>query len=173
MEDLNIWINTFEKNIQNYNIEFEEKTGWAIRQQDEITKEQLLDIIKWRYETKKIFFVRMLKLLKNLEDKEIREISRTAFSLSNDYYKLTLLCALEGVGPSISATILAFYNPQHYGILEQGVWQQIFPEKKPDLSIKGYISYLERLRKLSKQYNVPVRVLEQALLLKSQDSKEP
>jgi hypothetical protein len=112
----------------------------------------------------------MVKLIGKLDEEEIKEITRSAFSLSLDYYKLTLLCALSGVGPALAATLLSFHNPQSYGLLEHSAWNQLFLNKKADVSIKGYIAYLERLREISKDLRVPVRIVEQALVLKDSES---
>jgi hypothetical protein len=166
MEDIKKWISKFEKNINSSDIEFEQKMGLSLRQNNELTKEQLLSIIEWKYKTQKHYYTRILKLVENLEDIEIREITHAALKLSNDYYKLTLLSAIPGVGPALSAIILSFYDPHNYGILEREVWDQLFPEKKVDVTINGYIKYIERLRNLSRDLRVPVRIVQQALLAK-------
>jgi hypothetical protein len=113
----------------------------------------------------------MVKLIEKLDDEEIKEITQTAFSLSMDYYKLTLLCALSGVGPALAAILLSFHSPQSYGVLDHSAWNQLFPNKKADVTIKGYIRYLERLREISKDLRVPVRIVEQALVLKDSESE--
>lgn len=166
MEDIKKWISKFENDIDSSDIEFEQKVGLDLRQNNELTKQQLLSIIEWKYNTQKHFYTRILKLVEALEDSEIREVTSAALKLSNDYYKITLLCAIPGVGPALSAIILSFYNPHNYGILEHEVWYQLFPEKKVDVTINGYIKYLDRLRNLSKDLRVPVRIVQQALLAK-------
>ena len=171
MENLKKWIDHFEENIDKNNIEFEQKTGLAIRRTNEITKLQLLSIIEWRYSTQKHYYTRILKFIENLSDSEIREVTRAALKLSSDYYKITLLCAIPGVGPALSAIILSFHNPYKYGLFEHGVWYQIYPEKKVDVSINGYLKYLEQLRISSEDLGAPVRIVEQSLLAKSKAEK--
>jgi hypothetical protein len=169
--NLNKWINFFDENIDKNDIEFEQKTRLVLRRTNEVTKQQLLSIIEWRYSAQKHYYTRIFKFIEKLSDDEIREVTRAALLLSNDYYKFTLLCAIPGVGPALSAIILSFHNPRNYGLLEHGVWHQFFPGKKVDFSIKGYIKYLERLRTMSKNLGVPVRIVEQALLAKSKAEK--
>ena len=130
-----------------------------------------MDIVDWKYGSQKLHHTRMVKLIEKLDEEEIKEITRTAFTLSMDYYKLTLLCALSGVGPALAAILVTFHSPQSYGLLEHNAWNQLFPNKKADVTIKGYINYLERLREISKDLRVPVRIVEQALVLKDSESK--
>ena len=171
MENLAKWINIFEENMDKTDIEFEQKTGLALRRTNEVTKQQLLSIIEWRYSAQKHYYTRILKFVENLSDDEIREVTRAALKISSDYYKITLLCAIPGVGPALSAIILSFHNPHNYGVFERGVWKLIFPGKKVDTSINGYIKYLEQLRIVSEDLGVPVRIVEQTLLAKSKAEK--
>ena len=171
MENLAKWINIFEENIDKTDIEFEQKTGLDLRRTNEVTKQQLLSIIEWRYSAQKHYYTRIFKFVENLSDDEIREVTRAALKLSLDYYKITLLCAIPGVGPALSAIILSFHNPHNYGVFERGVWQLIFPGKKVDASINGYIKYLEQLRIVSEDLGAPVRIVEQSLLAKSKAEK--
>ncbi len=171
MENLKKWIDIFEENIDKNDLEFEQNTGLALRRTNEVTKQQLLSIIEWRYSAQKHYYPRILKFIENLSDSEIREVTHAALILSIDYYKITLLCALPGVGPALSAIILSFHNPHYYGLFEHGVWPLLYPGKNADVSINGYIKYLERLRNISKDLGAPVRTVEQALLAKSKAEK--
>ena len=173
MENIQKWIAIFEENIDKNDIEFEQKTGLALRRTNNVTKQQLLSIIKWRYSAQKHYYTRILKFVENLSDSEIREVTCAAILLSSDYYKITLLCAIPGVGPALSAIILSFHSPHNYGLFEHGVWHLLFPGKKVDVSINGYIKYLERLRNISKDLGAPVRIVEQALLVKSKAENKP
>lgn len=172
MDKLGDWIHFFEtKKLNIEDLQFEQKTGLLLREANEVTKEQLLDLIKWRYGDQKHYFKRIMKLLDSVQDHEIREVTRVANSLSLDLYKMTLLCALPGVGPALASILLTLFNPEKYGFFERGVWDQIFPEETVNTSISGYLRYLNSLRKISKEHGVPVRVVEQALLAKNIEEK--
>jgi len=172
MEDLEKWIDYFEDNIINLeDLRFEQSTGLALRNANAISKDQLSSIIEWRFGDKKHYFSRVSRILESVDDQEIKEVTRTALALSLDYYKMTLLCAIPGVGPVLASIILALYNPHEYGIFDREVWNQLFPDEKADMSVEGYLRMLEGLRKLSKDYKVPVRVIGQALLTYASYSK--
>jgi hypothetical protein len=164
LENIKKWIEKYEDNIDKHDIEFEQKMGLTLRQSNEVTKQQLRSIVDWRYSVQKHYHTRILKFVEKIDDSELREVTHAALILSSDYYKITLLCAIPGVGPALSAIILSFHNPHNYGIFEQRVWPLLFPGKKVDVSINGYIKYLERLRNLSKDLGAPVRILEQAIM---------
>ena len=172
MEDLEKWIEYYEDNIMNIeDLRFEQSTGLALRHANEMSKDQLSSIIKWRYGDQKYYFSRVSRILENVDDQEIKEVTRTALTLSSDYYKMTLLCAIPGVGPVLASIILAFYDPHEYGVFDRDVWNQLFPNKKADISVDGYLRLLGGLRKLSKEHQVPARVIGQALLAYASCSK--
>ena len=172
MEDLEKWIEYFEDNIMNIeDLRFEQSTGLALRHAGAISKDQLSSIIEWRYGDQKYYFSRVSRILESVDDQEIREVTRTALALSSDYYKMTLLCAIPGVGPVLASIILAFYDPHEYGVFDREVWNQLFPDEKADMSVDGYLRFLEGLRKLSKEHQVPARVIGQALLAYASSSE--
>jgi hypothetical protein len=165
LEDLKKWIEYFEDNIMNIeDFRFEQSTGLALRNTGTISKDQLSSIIKWRYGDQKYYFSRVSKILESVDEQEIKEVTQTALAMSLDYYKMTLLCAIPGVGPVLASIILAFYNPHEYGVFDREVWNQLFPDEKANMSVDGYIRFLKGLRKLSKEYQVPARIIGQALL---------
>jgi hypothetical protein len=163
MEDLEKWIEYFEDNMNIEDHRFEQSTGLALRHAGAISKDQLSSIIEWRYGDQKHYLSRVSRILESVDDQEIKEITRTALALSSDYYKMTLLCAIPGVGPVLASIILALYNPHEYGVFDRKVWNQLFPDEKADMSVDGYLKLLAGLRKLSKEYRVPARVIGQAL----------
>ena len=172
MEDLEKWIEYYEDNIMNIgDLRFEQSTGLALRYAKTISKDQLSSIIKWRYRDQKHYLSRVSRILENVDDQEITEVTRTALALSSDYYKMTLLCAIPGVGHVLASIILAFYDPHEYGVLDREVWNHLFPDEKADMSVDGYLRLLEGLRKLSKQHKVPARVIGQALLAYASSSE--
>jgi hypothetical protein len=165
MEDLEKWIEHYEDNIMNIkDLRFEQSTGLALRHAKAMSKDQLLSILKWRYGDQKYYFSRVSRMLESVDDQEIKEVTRTALTMSSDYYKVTLLCAIPGVGPVLASIILSFYDPHEYGVFDREVWNQLFPDEKADMSVDGYLRFIEGLRKLSKEHQVPARVLGQALL---------
>ena len=163
MEDLEKWIEYIEDNMNIEHHRFEQSTGLALRQAGAISKDQLSSIIEWRYRDQKYYLSRVSRILENVDDQEIKEVTKTALALSSDYYKMTLLCAIPGVGPVLASIILALYNPHEYGVFDREVWNQLFPDEKADMSVDGYLRLLEGLRKLSKEHRVPVRVIGQAI----------
>lgn len=170
MADLEKWIEYFEDNIINIEgLRFEQSIGLAIRNTGTISKDQLSSIVKWRYGDQKYYFSRVSKILESVDEQEIIEVTRTALALSLDNYKMTLLCAIPGVGPVLSSIILAFYNPHEYGVFDRDVWNQLFPGEKANMSVDGYLRFLEELRMLSKEHQVPVRIIGQALLARASE----
>ena len=169
MRELEKWINHFQEKIPEHieDIQFEQKTGHTIRRTGEVSKEQLQSIIDWKFSEQKHYHAKVTSEIGKLSDEEIKEVTKTAFQMKHDFYKIKLICAIQGVGPVLASIILAFYDPHDFGIFDHSTWDQLFPEQKRDISVKGYLKVLDKMREIASEYQVPVRVIDQALWIKN------
>lgn len=90
-----------------------------INQQDYLTKEQLLKILRWKSP-------RPLNYYLTNSEEEIKEITKLAFLIENDKLKIHILSALKGVNYPSASAILMFYNLKIYPVLEIRVWRQLY-----------------------------------------------
>jgi hypothetical protein len=170
--DLLKWINLVDERSEDYmeDVRFEQEIGISIRKNNEVSKNQILDIIDWKFSDKPHYIKRMKGIFEGVGDDEVREITKHSFQLTFDEYKLKLLCSIPGVGPMLASILLAYYDPYKYGIFDQHTWNQLYPEEPRNITVDGYLKVLGELRKMAQEYKVPVRIIDQALRIKDMSS---
>lgn len=99
--------------------------GDIFREMGELPKDDLSEIIKWKFKTTPRRLKKNLERVNMNEDYAVRDISRSVLrlSLKYDYEKITRLCRIKGVGPATASVILTFYDPTNYGVFDVRVWK--------------------------------------------------
>jgi hypothetical protein len=148
----------------------EQKLGDKLRQQGELTKADLIEIVEWRFQSLPGRKKRILSLVGQNRDDVIRNTSRSALKLprEHDYEKIEKLTCLRGVGPAVASTILTFHDPENYGVFDIHVWRELFgKETQPLFTTRNCLALLSRLRELAATYDLDVRAVEKALFEKN------
>ena len=134
-----------------------------LKKQGYLTKKELLDILRWKSP-------RPLKHYESNEEKMVREITKLAFAAKNDVLKLHILTALHGVNYPAASSILMFYDPKKYPVLDIRVWKQLYAAKLvttnpqgKNFSLKQCDEFLTVIRKLARELNLTARQLEKRL----------
>ncbi len=115
----------------------------------------LLEIVLWK-----------MNRYPELTTEIIDEINllRKSYSLAHSKVLLRKLLALKGFDLPMASTVLRFASPEYHQIIDQRVYRFITPEhdelKIPynkDEKVNFYFIYLENLRKVCKDYNIPFK----------------
>jgi hypothetical protein len=144
----------------------EKELGDKLRETGELTKEDLIEIVEWKFKTTPPRKKRILGYIKQNEDDVIRDISRSALRLSTKYdsEKIERLCRIKGVGSATASVILTFYDPKNYGVFDIHVWRELFgKDSRPVYTTRECLIFLSEIRGLAKKHNLGVRVVEKAL----------
>lgn len=148
-----------------------EKVGDRLRVSKELTKSDLIEIIKWKFEGLEGRKKRILNLVADIDEQVLRRVSSLVFSLNThqDIYRIRLLCIFNGIGGAIASTVLTFFDPENYGVFDIHVWREIFREetKDPDYSPRNYVRLVSKLREIAHRCGVEVRTAEKALYAKN------
>jgi hypothetical protein len=174
-EELIYWLKKYNSEEDLYNKGEEKKLGEKFRQNNYIEKEDLINVLKWKFQGPLVGRQKMnIERVNKIDDLFIEEVSSLAFKTSNDQLKFKLLSCIDGVGLSVASVILSFYNPKNYGILDIHSWRGLFNEKEPKnifASIKPSLKFLQELRSISKKYNMACREIEKAYFKEDKDKK--
>ena len=153
----------------------EKEIGDKIRADNEFGLETLKEIVEWKFKTVPSRIVRINNLLKQSNDKDIREVTRWVLPLGirHDNNKITALRKIKGIGVSLASTILTFYNPHNYCVYDIHVMREMYGElpKYPFTQNKHYLRLLQDLREESTKLNLNVRTIEKALFKKNLDKQ--
>lgn len=149
--------------------EKEQELGDRFRKRGEITKEDLIQVVEWKFSTLPGRKKRILSLISQNTDDHIRRLSREALKLntSHDSQRIASLCSIYGVGPALASTILTFYDPKNYGVFDIHVWRELFGEKILYFTPSNYLVLLKKLREIALRTDLDVRAVEKALFKKN------
>ena len=152
----------------------EKELGDKLRETGELTKDDLIEIVEWKFKTTPIRLPKILGYIRQNEDYTIRNISSSVLRRSSkyDYEKIERLCRLKGVGPATASVILTFYDPKNYGVFDIHVWRELFgKDSRPVYNTRNCLICLSELRELAKKHGLDVRTVEKALFMKDLDRK--
>jgi serine/threonine protein phosphatase PrpC len=157
-------------------IQKEREIGNKLRKTKELTKADLIEIIKWKFEGLEGRKKRELNHVANIHEQVLKNVSNIVFSLdtSQDKYKVKLLCVFDGIGGAVASTILTFFDPENYGVFDIHVWREIFGKdaKSLDYSPRNYVKLLSKLREIANRYGLEVRTVEKAFYKKNYDESK-
>ena len=154
----------------------EKELGDRLREKGELTKEDLIEIVEWKFKTTPRRLKINLGRVRKNEDDVIRNISSSVLRLPSkyDYNKIERLCRIKGVGSATASVILTFYDPKNYGVFDIHVWREPFgKDSRPLYNPRDCLILLSELRELAKKHSLDVRVVEKALFKKNLDRDEP
>jgi len=147
-----------------------------LRKNNYLTKEDLIQIIEWKFQGRLAGRQkRFLRMIEDLDDRLIRNVSKLAFESEDDETRIKLFCVIRGVGTALTSVILAFYDPDNYGIMDIHSWREMFGKEPKNLftSEKHLIRFLNKLREISVEVSLPCRDIEKALFKKNLDESTP
>lgn len=148
----------------------EKEIGNRLRASKELTKSDLIEIIKWKFEGLEGRKKRELNLVAGINEQVLKKVSNVVFNMntSQDRERVELLCSLDhGIGPAVASTILTFFDPKNYGVFDFHVWQEVFNEKLKGYTVQNYIELLSKLREIANKCRIEVRTVEKAFYAKN------
>jgi hypothetical protein len=170
-EELLQWIRVYEQETTKSDARIERELRQRFQSNQSMTKQDLQHVIEWKFSGRLIGRrQRVLTLMDDLDEAFIHELSALVFKYENDEMRLKLLTTIRGIGNALSTVILAFYDPQHYGVLDIHAWRELFHEPEPYdifVSYKQAIRFFQRLRKISLNTRLSCRDIEKAYFMKN------
>jgi hypothetical protein len=164
-EKILYWNQKYDDEEDLYNKGDEQELGEKFRQNKFVSKDDLIRIVKWKFQDKVEYRQpKILKLLENVESPYIEDVSRLAFKYQDDKIRIKLLKTIDGVGNALTSVILSFYDHDDYGVLDTHAWKGLFGEKPKDLftNTKHVLMFFNRIRDISKETGLPCRTIEKA-----------
>lgn len=130
-----------------------------------LNKDMFLRLCCWKSQRPKRHYI------KN-EEQRIIKITRFAFSTNDENERIEALMTLYGVRYPVASTILHFAFPDKYPIMDFRVIESLGWEKPNYYSFKFWEKYCNKIRELSKQYDVPIRTIDKALWTYSKENNK-
>lgn len=173
-DELIKWKARYDKEEDLYDPGLETRLRDKFQKKRLITKDELIKIVEWKFQTLPGRRKRTYNLLASVEDNFIQNASKLAFQTEDDNTRLSLLCSIRGVGNALSSVILAFFDPDRYGVLDIHDWRELFGKEPRDIfqNPERAITFFNRLRELASQTGLSCRDVEKALFKKNLEESE-
>ena len=127
-----------------------------------LTKEESHDIARWKSPR------RANLTLENTDD-FIKEVTKKAFTATDDWTKLLTLTQLQGVGEPTASAILHLFDNGQYPLLDIHALWSVGLEWKTRTSYPFWLEYIEFCRDTANRNNASMRELDRALWKFSSD----
>jgi len=174
-EEILRWRDKYDKEEDLYNKGVEEELRIKFNKNNCIDKNDLVRIVKWKFQGRLIGRQqRILKMLEGEDDDLITGVSKLAFHIKDDKKRVELLCTIDGIGTALASTILTFFDPANYGVFDIHAWRELFKKEPKSLfsDKKNVIRFFERLRQLSRKNELSCREIEKALFKINYDNSK-
>ena len=170
-KDFLTWSARYDKD-QGWLAQVERELGARFRRTKVMSGADLAEVVEWKFNGDEAKRLRVLELLARNDEAAVARISSQVFNLpvDDDACRMNCLMMLEGVSPVLASVVLAFFDPQRYGVFDVYVWRALLGNEVPNLFATGnYLKLLLALRKTAAKHNLEVRTIEKALVQKKLD----
>lgn len=117
-----------------------------------LTSQEFDEILVWKLGQQ---YGRQRHLRGSNHEELIRAVTGFALNLSHmdEEYELelriTVLCALRGVGVPVASAILALIFPEKYAVIDFRGWRQVFGKEANVFWVSDYKKYMREIRRLA------------------------
>ena len=131
-----------------------------------LTSEELDEVLRWKLRGQ---YARQWERRKANTEDVIRAVTTVALTVTHpdeEYeteLRVSILCALRGVGVPVASAVLALVFPERYAVIDFRGWRQVFSEEKTTFSIADYKIYLREVRRLADELGWPVQEVDLAI----------
>jgi len=95
-KEIIFWKNKYNQEEDLFNKELEERLGEKFRENNQVTKSDLIKIIKWKFQGRLLGRQKIiLSLLNTVNDSFIKEVSKLVFKTQNNEERLKLFFLLK------------------------------------------------------------------------------
>jgi hypothetical protein len=174
-DEILFWKNKYDGEEILYNTGVEEELRDKFQKYNYVTKYDLIKIIEWKFQGRLIGRQKIIRrLLDNIDESFIKEVSKLAFNFKDDEIRLKLFSCIKGIGNAVTSVVLTFYDPQNYGILDIHTWRELFGKEPKDVFSNNYhaLKFFSKLREISSKESFPCRDVEKAIFKKNFDESK-
>lgn len=164
--EINYWLEKYGQGESAFQRQTEQTLSKSIQEKGFADKNDVIEILKWKFATMKGRLKRELNLIGPVSDQKIVDTTRAAFQNKNETERIDCLKSIKGVGNAVCSVILTFFDPANYGIFDIHVYRELFGED-PKASTYALIRFLEEIRRLSAETDLTCREVEKAVFQKN------
>lgn len=144
--------------------------GQGIRRRGHLTPMDLFYIIVWKAprETRRqgVAASHAFECIRKRGVWGIAELTWEALLLADNgeiEKSIEILSGLDGVKTRVASSILTFYRPDKFGMVDKLAWESLYTERKEEFEPSDYVEYLKDIRQLAEKCHVTPRIVDVAL----------
>jgi len=167
-EEILGWIEKHDKkNV--WWIQQESEIGDRLRKTKKLTKEDLIKIMEWKFESNALVRTVQVNHAKRIDSQLLEKVSNEVFNLGidHDVQRIVRLCGFKGIKTAVASVILTFYDPENYCVVDFHLYQELYGIRPKILTVEKYIRVLRRLREEAQRYGLRTRDVEKAYFMKN------
>ena len=142
------------------------------RRRGYLTKTEFEAACRWKS-------ARASHLFRTNTPRRIRRATTAALDTRDERMRLEALLTLDGVSVPMASALLTLLDPQRYGVIDIRVWQLLYAVGAVEgnragvgFTFKHWSHFLDIVRRLSTQFDVPARSIERTLFAVHQKYQE-
>lgn len=170
-KDITRWSKKYDKDYHWW-FQKEQELGAKFRRNKVLTREDLVQVAEWKFKDQENKKIKVVEAVAKNDEAVLKQVSSQVFSVAGeeDAYKMNSLTMLNGVSPILASVILAFFDPDNYGVFDVHVWRALLGNEPPNMyTTQNYLRLLASLRKVAGKHHLDVRTVEKALFKKTLD----
>lgn len=110
-----------------------------------LTRDQLEEVVRWKLNGMPGRREGNIDRVRTVSDEFVRRVSEAALLVDDPTVQLKTLTSIPGVGPATATVILAFYDPENYGVGDRYIINEFFGEDRT-MRVTDYPTILAELR---------------------------
>lgn len=144
-DDIRKWSQRYEEVYDDDLQAIEKRLHGALTEQQCITRDQLVDVVRWKLNGMPGRRDRNIEQVNTVPDEYVRRVSEAALLVDDPVVQLKTLQSIPGIGAATATVVLRFYDPENYAIGDRYIVHEFFGEDR-GMRVTDYPKILEELR---------------------------
>jgi len=139
------WSDRYDKVYNEKLRKTEERIHKTINEEQYLTREELLEIVRWKLDGMPGRRGGNVDLVESVPNEFVQRVTEAALLIDDPVTQLKTLKSIPGIGPATGTAVLAFYDPEHYGIGDRYILDEFLGEPRT-IRVTDYPKILQELQ---------------------------
>jgi len=144
-DDIRYWRDQYDEAYDDDLQAIEKRTHEALTEQQFLTRDQLQEVVQWKLNGMPGRRGGNMDRVGSVPDEFVQRVTEAALLIEDPVTQLKTLKSIPGIGPATGTVILAFYDPENFGIGDRYILDEFFGEDRT-MRVTDYPKILGELR---------------------------
>jgi hypothetical protein len=143
--EISDWSDQYDEVYNKKLRKIEERIHKTINEEQYLTRDELLEVVRWKLDGMPGRRGGNVDRVESVPNEFVQRVTEAALLIDDPVTQLKTLTSIPGIGPATGTVVLAFYDPEHYGIGDRYILDEFFGESRP-IRATDYPAILQQLR---------------------------